>query len=136
MKDIQAAVAAYLEQAVGVPAVEERSRCRGNYPMLAVTVRENGTVLLAGGRLAEHEYLAEVTAASDREREEASLLLDAVTAALLRGVPMGERVLHPLDIKTEGDKLTFALAVCRVVPQSESGETPAELMESIHVEVK
>lgn len=141
MKEIQAAVAAYLQEQTGVRAVEERSRAAG-YPLLAVTAREDGTVLLDGGRQAEHTYTLTVTAASDRERDAASALLSQVTAALLRGVPFapGEggagRVLHPTDIRTEGDTLTCAVSVCRLLPRTAPGETMPELMETIHMAVR
>lgn len=139
MTDIQAAIAAYLQRETGVRAVEKRSRAAG-YPLLTVTARESGTVVLDGGRQAEHAYAVSVTAASDREREEADRLLTGVTAALLRGVPFtpgdgsGDRVLHPTDIRTEGDTLTCTIAICRRLPQP--GAKPPELMEAIHVAVR
>lgn len=141
MNDIQAAVAAYLQEKTGVRTVENRSRAAG-YPLLTVTVREDGTVVLDGGRQAEHAYAVTVTAASDREREEADCLLSRVTAALLRGVPFPsagggeERVLHPTDIRTQGDTLTCAISICRLLPRTVSGETMPEVMESIHVAVR
>lgn len=141
MKDIQAAVTTYLQETTGVQAVEKRSRASG-YPLLAVTVREDGTVVLDGGRQVEHTYAVTVTAASDREREEADSLLSRVTAALLRGVPFapsegGEvRVLHPTDIRTEGDTLTCTVSICRLLPRTVPGETPPELMENIHMAVR
>lgn len=139
MKDIQAAVTAYLQEVTGIPAVERRSRAK-TYPLLSVTAREDGTVVLDGGRQAEHTYTVTVTAASDREREEADSLLARVTAALLRGVPFapgdgsGERVLHPTDIRTEGDTLTCTIGLCRRLPQP--GEVPPELMETVHMAVR
>ena len=139
MKDIQAAVTAYLQEVTGIPAVERRSRAK-TYPLLSVTAREDGTVVLDGGRQAEHTYTVTVTAASDREREEADSLLARVTAALLRGVPFapgdgsGERVLHPTDIRTEGDTLTCTICLCRRLPQP--GEVPPELMETVHIAVR
>lgn len=141
MNEIQAAVAAYLQEKTGVRAVEKRSRA-GGYPLLAVTAREDGTVVLDGGRQVQHTYALTVTAASDREREEAGGLLARVTEALLRGVPFvpgegGEaRVLHPTDIRTEGDTLTCAVSICRLLPRTVPGETMPELMESIHVTVR
>lgn len=141
MKDIQSAVAAYLQDRTGVHAVEERTRCAG-YPLLAVTAREDGTVVLDGGRQVEHTYTVTVTAASDREREEASALLTRVTEALLRGVPFapgdgsGDRVLHPTDIRTQGDTLTCVISICRLLPRTEPGQTPPEVMETIHVAVR
>lgn len=137
MKEIQEAVWACLEERSGVKAVPDRSPCR-EYPLLAVSVREGGTVLLDGGRQAEHTYLVTVTAVSGRDREENTPLLSELVPLLLRGVPLenGEkRVLHPLDIRTEGEKLTFSVALCRRLPEAEkrSGETAPELMWTLHV---
>lgn len=137
MKEIQEAVRAYLEERSGVKAVPDRSPCR-EYPLLAVSVREGGTVLLDGGRQAEHTYLVTVTAVSGRDREENTPLLSELVPLLLRGVPLenGEkRVLHPLDIRTEGEKLTFSVALCRRLPEAEKrpGETAPELMRTLHV---
>ena len=50
MKAIQDAVRLYLERATGVRAVADRTRVPGVYPLLAVAVREDGTVLVDGGR--------------------------------------------------------------------------------------
>lgn len=138
MKEIQEAVRACLEERSGVRAVPDRSRCR-EYPLLAVSVREGGTVLLDGGKQAEHTYLVAVTAVSDRDREENTRLLSELVPLLLRGVPLEEngenRVLHPLDIKTEGEALTFSVVLCRRLPQKEPepGETELELMRTLHV---
>lgn len=137
MKEIQEAVRACLEERSGVKAVPDRSPCR-EYPLLAVSVREGGTVLLDGGRQAEHTYLVTVTAVSGRDREENTPLLSELVPLLLRGVPLenGEkRVLHPLDIRTEGEKLTFSVALCRRLPEAEKrpGETAPELMRTLHV---
>lgn len=136
MTDIREAVRAWLEERSGVPAVSDRSLCR-RYPMLAVSVREGGTVLVDGGRQAEHSYLVTVTAASDRDRAENAALLSRLVPLLLRGVPLrnGEdRVLHPLDVKTEGEALTFSVVLCRRLPEPETppGGKP-ELMEALHV---
>lgn len=138
MRDIQEAVRACLEERSGVRAVSDRSPCRGDYPLLAVAVREDGTVLLDGGRQAEHTYLVTVTAVSDRDREENTALLSGLVPLLLAGVPLenGEnRVLHPLDIRTEGETLTFSVALCRRLPEAEErpGETGLELMRTLHV---
>ncbi len=137
MKAIQEAVAAYLGQRTGVKTVCDRSRCR-EYPLLAVEVREAGTVLLAGGALAEHSYTVTVTAVSDRERDGTTALLAPVPGLLLRGVPMetedGGRVLHPLDIRTEGEELTFTVTLCVPVPPlPKPGETPPGVMETLHM---
>ena len=53
MKAIQNSVAAYLQACTGVRTVADRTRARGEYPLLAVSVREDGTVLVDGGRQAE-----------------------------------------------------------------------------------
>ena len=107
MKAVQDSVAAYLQACTGVRTVADRTRARGEYPLLAVSVREDGTVLVDGGRQAEHTYRVTVSAASDREREVNTALLSSLTPVLLRGVPMRERTLHPLELKTEGETLTF-----------------------------
>ena len=129
MKSVESAVTAYLQAATSVPAVAERSLAAGVYPLLAVSVREGGTVLVDGGRQAEHTYHATVTAASDRHREGAGALLSGLIPALLRGIPMGEggarRVLHPLNSQTEGDALTFDVELC--VPLPEMGKSGGEI---------
>lgn len=138
MKNIQNAVAAYLEQETGIHTVCDRTRVRGEYPLLAVSVAEKGTVLLAGGRLAEHTYAVTVTAVSDREREETTALLSGLTPVLLRGVPFsgetgGKRMLHPLDIRTKGEELTFTLELCVSLPElSADAETAPEAMQTLH----
>ena len=134
MKAIQDAVTAYLQQATGVRTVADRIRVAGEYPLLAVAVREDGTVLVDGGRQAEHTYRVTVTACSDRNRDANTALLAALPPVLLRGVPMGERTLHPLDIKTEGEKLTFSLVLCVPVPPAEKpGQAEPGIMESLHL---
>ena len=126
---MESAVAAYLNGAAKATAVAERTRAAGVYPLLAVSVREEGTVLVDGGRQAEHIYRVTVTAASDRHREGATALLSGLVPALLRGVPMetdgAERVLHPLNIRTEGDQLTFEVELC--VPLPETGKSGGEI---------
>ena len=129
MKAMESAVAAYLNGAAKATAVAEGTRAAGVYPLLAVSVREEGTVLVDGGRQAEHTYRVTVTAASDRHREGATALLSGLVPALLRGIPMGEggarRVLHPLNIQTEGDALTFDVELC--VPLPETGKSGGEI---------
>lgn len=140
MKDIQEAVRAWLEERTGVRAVSDRSAVR-EYPLLAVAVREGGTVLLDGGRQAEHTYLVTVTAAADRDRAGNTALLAGLVPKLLRGVPFREaesgesRTLHPLNIRTEGEELRFDLALCRRLPEPEAhpGGTDLGLMEILHV---
>jgi len=78
-----------------------------------------------------------ITAASDREREGSTALLAGLAPLLLRGVPMergGERrVLHPLDIRTEEDTLTFTLELCAAVPEADqASDGAAEPMETLH----
>ena len=137
MKYIQEAVAAYLQQETGVRTVCDRTTVRGEYPLLAVSAAEKGTVLLAGGRQAEHTFEVTVTAASSREREGNTALLASLTPVLLRGIPMArfgeQRVLHPLRIRTEGDKLTFTLEVCEALPEAHpEGDAAAEPMQTLH----
>ena len=133
MKAIQDAVRLYLEQATGVRAVADRTRVPGVYPLLAVAVREDGTVLVDGGRQAEHTYRVTVTACSDRNRDGNTALLASLVPYLLRGVPMGDRVLHPLDVKTEGEELAFSLELCVPVPPDESaGEAADAYMETLN----
>ena len=67
VKAIQDSVAAYL-QVYGRPHRGGSDESAGEYPLLAVSVREDGTVLVDGGRQAEHTYRVTVSAASDRER--------------------------------------------------------------------
>lgn len=137
MKDIQEAVRACLEARSGVRTVSDRSRCR-EYPMLAVSVREGGTVLLDGGRQAEHSYQVAVTAVSNRDREENTALLSGLVPLLLRGVPLEAegRVLHPDGIRTEGETLEFTVSICRALPASEAGREPPDWMEHIQVKLR
>ena len=134
MKAIQDAVTAYLQKATGVRAMADRTRVAGEYPLLAVAVREDGTVLVDGGRQAEHTYRVTVTACSDRNRDGNTALLATLAPHLLRGVPMGDRVLHPLDVKTEGEELTFSLELCVALPEPEKpGTDPPGVMENLHL---
>lgn len=134
MKEIQEAVRACLEARSGIKTVSDRARCR-EYPLLAVSVQEGGTVLLDGGRQAEHRYQITVTAVSGRDREENTALLSSLVSPLLRGVPLEaeDRVLHPLDIRTEGEELAFTVSICRPLPEAE-GERP-DWMRRIQVDV-
>ena len=136
MKAIQDAVRLYLQKTTGVRAVADRTRVAGEYPLLAVAVREDGTVLVDGGRQAEHTYRVTVTAASDRNRDGNTALLASLAPCLLRGVPMGDRVLHPLDVKIEGEELTFSLEQCVPLPAAERpGTEPPGVMENLHLGV-
>lgn len=136
MKAIQDAVRLYLQKTTGVRAVADRTRVAGEYPLLAVAVREDGTVLVDGGRQAEHTYRVTVTAASDRNRDGNTALLASLAPCLLRGVPMGDRVLHPLDVKIEGEELTFSLELCVPLPEAERpGTEPPGVMENLHLGV-
>lgn len=133
MKAIQDAVTAYLQKATGVRTVADRTRVTGEYPLLAVAVRADGTVLVDGGRQAEHTYRVTVTACSDRNRDGNTALLASLPPHLLRGVPMGDRVLHPLDVKTEGEELTFSLELCVPLPEPEKpGMEPPGVMETLN----
>lgn len=139
MRDIQHAVAVYLQAETGIRTVADRTRCR-EYPLLAVSVEAQGTILLAGGRLAEHSYEVCVTAISDRDRDGQTDLASSLIVPLLRGIPMvqdGEqRTLHPLNIRTEGEELRFDLTVCRRVPPVESGSADAtHTMDTLHVSI-
>ena len=136
MKAIQDAVTAYLHKVTGIRAVADRTRVAGEYPLLAVAVREDGTVLVDGGRQAEHTYRVTVTACSDRNRDGNTALLSSLAPQLLRGVPMEDRVLHPLDVKTEGEELTFSLELCVPLPEPEKPATePPGVMENLHLGV-
>jgi len=126
VKEIQKAVAAYLRERTGLPAAEDRSRCR-RYPMLAVSVRSGGGVVIDGGRQAERTYLVTVTAVSDRDREDTAALLSALVPLLLAGVPMGDRTLHPLDVETRGEELTFSLTLCVPLPRRTGPNAGTEL---------
>lgn len=136
MKAIQDAVTAYLQKVAGVRTVADRTRVAGEYPLLAVAVREDGTVLVDGGRQAEHTYRVTVTAASDRNRDGNTALMASLVPYLLRGVPMGDRVLHPLDVKTEGEELTFSLELCVALPEPERpGMEPPGIMQTLNLGV-
>lgn len=137
MKDIQNAVAVYLQAETDIRAVADRTRCR-EYPVLAVAVEQNGAVLLHGGKLADCAYTVRVTAISDRERSGETQLISALCAPLLRGIPAvldgQQRTLHPLCIRTEGEEVRFDLSICRPVPAPQGGEAGAEdTMETLHV---
>lgn len=137
MRAVQEAVRAYLEKYSGVRAVCDRTRAWGEYPLLAVAVREDGTVLVDGGRQAEHTYAVTVTAISDREREENAALLASLTPLLLRGIPMeqdgGRRFLHPLGIRTEEEEVTFSITLCVGVPPLSNPDGEAsEMMGRLH----
>ena len=131
MKAIQDAVTAYLQRATGVRTVAEQTPVPGVYPLLAVSVQETGTVLIDGGRQAEHTYSLRITAVSDRERRGNTALLASLVPVLLRGVPMGERTLHPLDIKTEGEALTCSVVLC--VPVERRGEAEPQVMAALRL---
>ena len=136
MKHIQEAVRACLQAGSGIHTVCAPARHTGEYPLLAVEIAQEGTVLLAGGTQAEQHYALTVTAAPDRMRQEEPTLLGGLVPLLLRGVPMkqnGEtRVLHPLDIRTEGDELRFTVQLCVPVPPAEGGQESAPAMERLH----
>lgn len=137
MNRIQEAVAACLQERTGIRTVCGRSHLR-DYPMLAVEAAENGTVLLDGGRQAEHSYTVTVTAASDRTRAHNGDLLASLTPLLLGGIPMAcdgeKRVLHPLNCETDGETLTFSLTLCVPVPPLPDSRPPAtDTMETLHL---
>ena len=100
--------------------------------------RQPNTVLLDGGRQAEHSYTVTVTAASDRTRERETDLLSLLPDALLRGIHMKqgteERILHPSDIRREGEAVTFSLTLCVPVPPLPDSRPPAtDTMETLHL---
>lgn len=76
----------------------------GEYPLLAVSVREDGTVLVDGGRQAEHTYRVTVSAASDRERDGNTALLSSLTPVLLRGRSHGGADAASLGIENRGGR--------------------------------
>ena len=140
MRTVQEAVRAHLERYGGVRTVCDRTRVKGAYPLLAVAVREDGTVLVDGGRQAEHTYAVTVTAVSDREREDNTALLSRLPALLLRGIPMerdGERrVLRPENIRTEEEAVTFSITLCvSVPPLPDMGGEGSEMMGNLRFEV-
>ena len=56
--------------------------------------------------------------------------------SLLRGVPMGERTLHPLELKTEGETLTFTVELCVPLPQTEKpGMEPPGRMATLNLDI-
>ena len=132
LDQIQEAVRACLQRESGIHTVCAPAVHTGEYPLLAVDIRESGSTLLAGGRQAEQNYEVTVTAAEDRLRHGESALLGGLVPILLRGVPMEQRVLHPLDIRTEVDKLCFSLRLCVPVPPTEGTEKAAPPMERLH----
>ena len=82
------------------------------------------------------EAAVTVTACSDRNRDGNTALLSSLAPQLLRGVPMEDRVLHPLDVKTEGEELTFSLELCVPLPEPEKPATePPGVMENLHLGV-
>ena len=131
LDQIQEAVRACLQRESGIHTVCAPAAHTGEYPLLAVDIRENGSTLLAGGNQAEQGYEVTVTAAEDRLRHGETALLGGLVPILLRGVPMEQRVLHPLDIRTEGDALCFSLRLCVPVPPSE-GTKKAAPMARLH----
>ena len=140
MTAIQEAVRAWLETKTGIPAVSDRSRHR-QYPMLAVSVREGGAVLVDGGRQAEHAYEITVSVAPDRDRDGDTDLLARLIPLLLRGLPMVDsagqrRWLHPLNVRTEDGELRCSIPLCLRLPEPEVPPGGPDLgwMESLHVD--
>lgn len=60
-----------------------------------------------------------VSAASDRERTGNTALLFLPDAGFAPGRSHGERTLHPLELKTEGETLTFTVELCVPLAQPE-----------------
>ena len=135
MNDIKEGVRAYLERESGIHAVCAPARHTGEYPLLTVDAREDGTLLCAGGAQAEHRY---------RERSDKNGRLAALVPVLLRGIPMAlpsgvpgggkvRRVLSPQGLETEGDELRFTLSLTRSVPPKEDGGgAGGETMQVLH----
>lgn len=121
MTEIQQAVTAWLAQQTGVRTVAGRSPVR-EYPLLSVEVEQAGVTLVDGGRQAERRYTVTVSAAADRDREGNGALLTNLVPVLLRGIPMEGRVLHPLEVSTDGERLTFTLCLCQLIPLPEDGQ--------------
>ena len=140
MNQIAEAVRAYLQEETGVHAVCGSAKHAGEYPLIAVNIDENGTVLTSGGKLCEHDYAVRVKYAVNRERTGETAALAGLVPVLLRGVPLtlteGEktvrRVLSPLGIRTEGDELSFRLRLSVPVPPKGGGVTPADVMQTLH----
>ena len=130
MLDIQEAVRQWLEETTGLPAVPYPAQAR-RYPQCVVEVKQVGVVLLQGGRQMEGTYQVRVTLATDRERRDAPELMETVSLALLNGVPMGDRVLRPMDLTAGGDQVVFTLTLCRTVPPRD-GELGCGTMEKLH----
>lgn len=139
MNHIQDAVCAYLEAQTGIKAVRAGEHCAGKYPVLAVDIREEKTLLCAGGKQAEHTYRVTVTAAPNRERSGEVAALAGLVPVLLRGIPLvipggGKRVLSPLGIETEDDALRFTLRLCVPIPPEQGGGEDADMMQTLHFE--
>ena len=135
MTSIQEAVVHYLQRQKLAAVAGDRSQARV-YPTLVVNTELTGSVLLAGGQLAEHTYQVRILAAADRERRGTPTLLSALVGPLLRGIPWGDRTLHPLHIRSEEDTLHFDVSVCLPVPEDPETDTEAfRHMEELHLSV-
>lgn len=140
MNDIKEGVRAYLQRVSGIRCVCAPAGFAGEYPLLTVDAREDGTVLCAGGTQAEHRYRVTVQCAIDRERSDKNGKLAELVPLLLRGIPMTMqeggrtegRVLSPQELTTEGDELRFLLALTRTVPPEEESGGEAEPMRVLH----
>lgn len=132
MTQIQQTIAQWLAGQLGVAAVAGNSPVQ-TYPLLAVTVEQVGATLVDGGRQVERQYTVTITAAADRDREGSDGLLTQLEALLQGGIPMGDRVLHPMEISTQGDKLCFTLVLCQVVPRSSGADV--DYMKVLHMDV-
>ena len=122
MMSIQQAVSTWLEAQKLAVVAETRSPAR-IYPVLVVNAELSDSTLCFGGKLTEQRYQVRITAAADRERAGNTALLSALVPPLLRGIPWGERTLHPLHLQSQGDELQFELSVCIPVPE-ETGTAP------------
>ena len=129
---IQSALTAHLAKELKLPAVADRSLCR-RYPTLVVAVEEGGTTLLAGGTQAEHRYRVTITAVSERDRSGDTELITRLTPVLLGGIPMGDRVLHPTELRTKDGSVTCEISLCVLLPRTKHPEGEAGIMEKLEL---
>lgn len=132
MTQIQQAVVQWLIQQTGVATVAGASPVQ-TYPLLSVEVEQVGATLMDGGQQVERQYQVTITAAIDRDREKSQEFLSQLEPLLQGGIPMENRVLHPVEITAQGDQLSFALGLCQVVPQLDGGST--DFMKVLHLNV-
>ena len=132
MTQIQQAIVQWLTKQTGIATVAGASPVQ-TYPLLSVDVEQASALLMDGGQQVERQYQVTITAATDRDREMSAEFLTQLEALLQGGIPMENRVLHPVEITVQGDKLSFTLGLCQVVPQLDGGST--EFMKVLHLNV-